>query len=128
MNLKFWVRWILINGMFMLFFLLEHALPVWLFSGGFFVVWFFTILGILAVSMFMFALILSPDFLADKNKAKLLIPTKPRWYYIIDIVYDVTLLFVLASVGHQIYAVFYGALVVLMLVTRSLIQSTFEDL
>jgi hypothetical protein len=126
--MKFWLNWLLVNGCFMGFFLLEHAMPDWLFSGGFFLIWFFTVIGILYISLMMFALILSDDFMSDKQKAQLVIPTKPRWYYIIDIVYDVTMLFILASVGHEAYAVFFGALVILALFTRSLIQVELEEI
>lgn len=116
------LRWLVVNGLFMAFFILENSMPAFAFNGGFFIVWLFTIAGIILFSGCILTLAIAED---DKirEKANIKMPKKSKWYYYFDASYDLVMIFVLAGMGHYVYAVFYAASHILMYIFRSIVQT-----
>lgn len=106
-------NWLVFNVPFVAFFWYEALIPAPLFSAVFFVLAF--VLSCLSALMIiaLIAYFISPDSFEVSNDLEQ-IQNAPSWYKVLDFVFDIFMLGLLASLNHFGFAILYGVTLILV--------------
>ena len=98
-----YLKWFIVNALFLAFFVLESHIPVTLFNGIFFLLWlvFLSLLVLVTVALLMVVLDELPDKMVEA------MPKWSKWYWLIDGTYDLAMIIILAGMGHYAFALLY---------------------
>lgn len=116
--MKTWLYWVTVNGLFMAFFVFGHLLPSFAFSGLYFIVWMFTSFAIVTFAIGIVLITVNEDL---EKQLKDKIVKRSKWYYRIDMLYDLIMVFILAGLGFYVYAGFYVLANALLILLRGMI-------
>jgi len=115
--MKLFLTWLLGNGIFVAFFIFGHLLPVGLFNGLYFLLFFITILCLALFSSIIIMFFIDPE-LTGEHWEFYFKASKPNWYYRLDFIFDVCMLVLLAGLGFYFYAIFYGLVSITGIIIR----------